>query len=443
MSEPAKLTTGSISGHLVSQTAPMLFGIAAIMSIGIIDAYFIGQLGSKQLAAVSFIFPITIALSSLGVGVIAGISSVVSRALGSDDPGRAQQLGNLGMALAAGFGLFVALTLYLLKGPLFELMQADADLLPLIDAYMTPYALGFPLLLTNMGGNGVLRGQGAAKRASSILLAFAGANWILDPILITGIGSFEGFGIAGAAYATIAGWAVGTGLAIVFVQSSDIKINPACLTSARWGSGIWSLVKVGGPAAMSNAINPIGLSILTAFLAKYGQDEVAGFGAAGRLQSFAVVPMLGLSSSIGAIVGQNWGADRKGRARQALSYSIAFSLVYGLLIATLLVAARDWFGAFFSEDPEVLDALSRYLLIAAWGFAGYGVLVVVNGAFNAIDRAPVALGQSAARVFLVMVPVAWLASSMFGSNAIYGAELAANIVGGLGAAALAYYVMRR
>jgi len=443
MSESAKLTTGSISGHLVSQTAPMLFGIAAIMSIGIIDAYFIGQLGSKQLAAVSFIFPITIALSSLGVGVIAGISSVVSRALGSDDPGRAQQLGNLGMALAAGFGLIVALTLYLLKGPLFQLMQADDDLLPLIDAYMTPYALGFPLLLTNMGGNGVLRGQGAAKRASAILLAFAGANWILDPILITGIGSFEGFGIAGAAYATIAGWAVGTVLAIIFVQSSDIKINPACLTSARWGSGVWSLITVGGPAALSNAINPIGLSILTAFLAKYGQDEVAGFGAAGRLQSFAVVPMLGLSSSIGAIVGQNWGAGKTGRARKALFYSIGFSLVYGLMIAALLVFARDWFGGFFSEDDEVLDALSRYLLIAAWGFAGYGVLVVVNGAFNAIDRAPVALGQSAGRVFLVMIPFAWLAGGALGSNAVYSAELAANIVGGLVAAALAWYVMRR
>ena len=410
MSDSAKLTTGSISGHLVSQTAPMLFGIAAIMSIGIVDAYFIGQLGSKELAAVSFIFPITIALSSLGVGVIAGISSVVSRALGSDDPGRAQQLGNLGMVMAVGFGLIVAASLYLLKDPLFRLMQADDDLLPLIDAYMTPYARGFPLLLTNMGGNGVLRGQGAAKRASAILLAFAGANWILDPILITGIGSFAGFGVAGAAYATIAGWAIGTVLAIVFVQSSEIKINPACLTAADWGSGVWSLIKVGGPAALSNAINPIGLSILTAFLARYGQDEVAGFGAAGRLQSFAVVPMLGLSSSIGAAV---------------------------------LVLARQWLGGLFSDDAAVLDALSRYLLIAAWGFAGYGVLVVVNGAFNAIDRAPVALGQSAARVFLVMVPFAWLAGAVLGADAIYAGELAANIIGGLGAAALAWYVMRR
>ena len=421
----------------------MLFGIAAIMSIGIVDAYFIGQLGSRELAAVSFIFPITIALSSLGVGVIAGISSVVSRALGSGNPGRAQQLGNLGMAIAVGFGLLVAATLYLVKGPLFELMQADDELLPLIDAYMTPYALGFPLLLVNMGGNGVLRGQGAAKRASTLLLAFAGANWILDPILITGVGSFEGFGVAGAAYATIAGWAIGTVLAIGFVQSSKIKINPACLTAVGWGSGVWSLIRVGGPAALSNAINPVGLSILTAFLARYGQDEVAGFGAAGRLQSFAVVPLLGLSSSIGAIVGQNWGAGQTGRARKALVQSIGFCLVYGLLVAAILVLARDWLGGFFSEDAAVLDALSRYLLIAAWGFAGYGVLVVVNGAFNAIDRASLALGQSAARVFLVMVPFAWLAGTVLGADAIYAGELAANIIGGLGAAALACYMMRR
>ncbi len=443
MSESAKLATGSISGHLLTQTTPMLFGIAAIMSIGIVDAYFIGKLGSKELAAVGFIFPVTIALSSLGVGVIAGISSVVSRALGSADPDRAQQLGNLGMVLAVGFGLIVAAALYLMKGPLFQLMQADDDLLPLIDAYMTPYALGFPLLLTNMGGNGVLRGQGAAKRASAILIAFAGANWILDPILITGIGSFEGFGVAGAAYATVAGWAVGTVLAIIFVQSSKIRINPACLTSAHWGSGIWSLVKVGGPAALSNAINPVGLSILTALLAKYGQDEVAGFGAAGRLQSFAVVPMLGLSGSIGAIVGQNWGAGQHKRARQAVWQSIGFCLLYGLMVAALLVFARQWLGGFFSDDPEVLDALGRYLLIAAWGFAGYGVLIVVNGAFNAIDRASIALAQSFARVFLVMVPFAWLAGSIMRADAIYAGELAANITGGAGAAALAWYVMRR
>ena len=75
MSEQAKLTRGSIPGHLVKQTLPMIVGVAAIMSISLIDAYFIGQLGPDPLAAISFIFPITVALTSLGVGVMVGINS--------------------------------------------------------------------------------------------------------------------------------------------------------------------------------------------------------------------------------------------------------------------------------------------------------------------------------------------------------------------------------
>ena len=83
MSENARLTRGSIASHLVSQTLPGIIGVAAMMSIGIIDAYYIGRLGSAELAAVSFIFPINVALASLGVGVMVGVSSVVARALGA------------------------------------------------------------------------------------------------------------------------------------------------------------------------------------------------------------------------------------------------------------------------------------------------------------------------------------------------------------------------
>ena len=81
----AKLTSGSIIGHLVGQTLPAIIGVSAIMSIGLVDAYFIGQLGPEALAAIAFIFPITVALSSLGVGVMVGINSVVARALGAGD----------------------------------------------------------------------------------------------------------------------------------------------------------------------------------------------------------------------------------------------------------------------------------------------------------------------------------------------------------------------
>lgn len=436
----ARLTQGSIVRHLVTQTTPMMVGVAAIMSVGIIDAYFVGQLGAAELAAVSFIFPVTVALQSLGVGVMAGISSVVSRALGGGDIERARRLGNLGIALSATFGLVLAALLYLLRVPLFRLMQADESLLPLIDAYMVPFAVGFPLLLLLMGVNGCLRAQGAAKRASLILVSFAVANWILDPILITGAFGFEGFGVAGAAYATIGGWLVGGGIGFALLETSEIRLAPRRLLECDWREGTLAIVRVAGPASFSNSINPIGLAVLTAFLAKFGQEAVAGFGAGGRLQSFAVVPLLGLSSSIGGIVGQNWGAHEFDRVRRALRWAGGFCILYGLAVAAILVAFREPLGALFSDDPQVTGALARYLEVAAWGYAGYGLLIVSNGALNAIGRAELALVQSLGRVLLVMVPVAFLVRGPWGADGVYVGELASNIVGGVVAAGVAGYI---
>jgi Na+-driven multidrug efflux pump len=200
---------------------------------------------------------------------------------------------------------------------------------------------------------------------------------------------------------------------------------------------------VAGPAALANAVNPLGLSVLTVLVAAEGQAAVAGFGAGGRLQTFAVVPLLGLSSAIRPIVGQNWGAGEAGRARAAMVQSGLFCLAYGLAAASVLFAGREWFAAQFGEDRAVAAATARYLAIAVWGYAGYGMMIVATGAFNAIDRAGTALALTVGRVLLVMVPVALLLRPNLGADAVYGAELAANLAGGLAAAAIAALIVGR
>ncbi len=437
----AKLVRGSIAGHLVRQTTPAIIGVAAIMSVGVIDAYFIGQLGANELAAISFIFPVITALQSLGVGVMVGINSVVSRALGEGDDERALARANLGLMLGLAAGITLGLLLYALRQPLFELMQADAEVLPLIDQYMQPYAFGFVLMMTMMGANGVLRGQGAAKSNTAVLIIYSMVNWVLDPLLITGAFGFEGFGVAGAAYATIGGWLVGIVVAFWLLEKHDLPFRPSAVRNCRLGRQLKALTRVAGPAAFTNSINPAGLAVLTSLLAVEGTAAVAGFGAGGRLQSFAVVPLLALSGSIGAIVGQNWGARQYDRARAALVQAGLFCLGYGLAAALLLFSLRGWFANLFSDDPRTLEATSAYLAISVWGYAGYGVLIVVNGALNAIDRASNALALSLTRVLLVMVPFAWLLRGALGTQAIYYGELAANLLGGLAAAAIAWWVL--
>ncbi|HSJ77975.1 MAG TPA: MATE family efflux transporter, partial [Erythrobacter sp.] len=187
--------------------------------------------------------------------------------------------------------------------------------------------------------------------------------------------------------------------------------------------------------------NPIGLAVMTAFLAGAGEAAVGGFGVGGRLQVLAVVPLLGLSGSIGAIVGQNWGAGMPDRARLAMVQAGAFCVVYGLVAALALYAGRGWLASQFSDDPATIAAAMRYLEIAVWGYAAYGLFIMGNGAFNALDHASTALGLSLARVLLVMVPFAMLFQPLWGADAVYGAELLANLLGGAVSMGLAWYFL--
>ena len=182
--------------------------------------------------------------------------------------------------------------------------------------------------------------------------------------------------------------------------------------------------------------------MLTALVAIEGQAAVAGFGAAGRLQSFATVPLLALSGSIGAIVGQNWGASQFERARRAVRYAFGFCMVYGLAIALVLFGFGERFAGLFSDDPAVVAQFDAYLEIAVWGYAGFGLLITANGVLNAVDKASLALLQSFARVFLVMMPFAWLLRGSWGADAIYAAELVANLAGGALGAFIVWRVLR-
>jgi len=442
-SNTARLVTGSIPGHLVSQTLPAVIGVAAIMSVGIIDAYFVGQLGAAPLAAISFIFPVSVACTSLGVGVMVGINSVVARALGEGDFDKAARRANFGIVFACACGLVMGLALWLASDVIFALMNAPAHLMPLIHAYMTPYAMAFPLSLAIMGFNGVLRGQGEARRTSTVSIVFASANWVLNPILITGALGFEGYGIAGSAYATGIGWAMGVATALWLLRGTPLPLNLGLLRNCDLLDPARAIIKVGLPAAFSNAINPLGLAVLTALVALEGEAAVAGFGAAGRLQSLVLVPLLGLSGAIGAIVGQNWGAGRDDRAAEAVRHAFGFCIVWGLVVAGTMMAAGASLGRIFTDDPAVVREFDLYLKIAAWGYAGFGLLIVGNGIMNSVDRASFALAQSVARVFLVMLPVALVLQPQMGSAAIYTAELAANLFGALSALVLVRHVFRR
>lgn len=431
----ADLTQGPVWKALAWVSAPMSFGILAVLSVGLADAYFLGQLGQAPLAAVGFIYPVTTALTSMSIGLSAGANAVVSQAIGRD---RADDDAPVRLALhSVGLGLCLALVvafLFSVFAPtLFAWMGAGDAALEETRAYVPFWSMSFPLLVLMMVCNAVFRAHGDGATSAAIMVLAAAVNITINPLLIFGWGPVPGLGTEGAALATLIGRAVGAGVALWYAWYSGL-LTVCGKPLKGLASSLKDVIAVGLPAAGSNAINPAGMALVTAAVATLGEAAVAGFGAATRVQSVALVVLFALSAGIGPVVGQNFGADKQDRARTALKQAWGFSAVYGLVLAAGVTVFAEPIAGFFADGSEAKDYAARYLRIVSWSIMGYGILVITNAAMNARSKAAYSLGLSLSRIFVVYVPLAWLGMWLFDYTGILIAAVLANgfaIAGGV------------
>ncbi|KIT15113.1 MATE family efflux transporter [Jannaschia aquimarina] len=421
------LNEGPVWKALLSVSGPMAFGIAAVISVGLVDAYFLGRIGSDALAAVGFVYPITMTIASLSIGMSAGANAAISQALGrKDDEDDVIRVGLHALGIGTVLGALAGLIFFLIDRPLLSLMGATDGVLEAALQYTPVWSASFPALVAMMLMNSVFRAHGNGGRAAGIMIFSASVNIALTPTLILGWGPFPELGVAGAAWSTLIAYVVACAAAAALAMKSGLLRPCGALLQDLWQSAK-TLAGVGGPAALSNAIRPAGMAAVTAAVAVLGSSYVAGFGAAGRVQGLVAVPLLALSAGIGPVVGQAWGADRPDRASQALRLSCLFALGYGLVLATALFFLADPIAGLFSDDDQAVSAAALYLRIVGWSLFGFGILVVGNAALNAMSRAGYAMSLSVARVLLVYLPLAWLAAYTVGYWGILGAAVVANV----------------
>lgn len=431
------LTKGPVWRALAAMTAPMSFGIFAVLSVGLADAYFLGQIGGTALAAVGFIYPVTTAITSLSIGLSAGANAALSQGVGRGDGDAATQ--RLGLhAIGLGFGLSALIAVLVWGGYpyIFKALGAGDAVAGRIAEYMPVWALSFPFLVTMMVTNAVFRAHGDSLTSSWIMVLAAVINVGLDPLLIFGLWGLPELGVQGAAMATLAGRVVAVALALF------IAWRPGFLGwCGGLFDGIWTstrkILNVGLPAAFSNAINPAGMALVTAAVATVGETAVAGFGAATRVQSMALVPLLALSAGIGPVVGQNWGADARDRAQDATRYAFLFCLGYGALVAVVLGLFADPIAGIFTSGQEDRGYAATYLRFVGLSLFCYGIVVTANAAMNSRDKALWSMGLSLGRIFVLYLPLAWIGALTLGYWGIVLAAVLANLLaawGGLVAA---------
>jgi len=199
----AKLIDGPIGTLLIKLTAPMIVGMLGMVAFNLVDTFFVGRLGATQLAALSFTFPVILFINSIALGVGMGASAIISRAIGEGDTYKVRRITTDGLTLAVVLVFIFVIIGLSTVGPLFKLLGATPQVLPYIKQYMSIWYYGMFFVLIPMVGNNAIRATGDTKTPSAIMIVAVIMNFIMDPMLIFGLGPFPALGIRGAAISTV------------------------------------------------------------------------------------------------------------------------------------------------------------------------------------------------------------------------------------------------
>lgn len=414
----APLVTGSVGGHLFRQAVPMAYGIVAIFGYSLVDTYFIAQLGTHELAAITFTGPVIGLIHGLTFGLGIGVASVISRGIGSGDHRQIRRVTTDSLLLGAIIVALLVIAGFATLTPLFSAMRADQDTLPLIREYMEIYYLGAMFLIVPMIGISAIRAAGDTRSVGRILIISGVVNIILDPILIFGWGPFPRLEMQGAALATVIAEIATFAITFYLLRKKQLIAR----TLPNWAETIasWKAVlHVGGPACATELVMPVVFFFITAMLASYGEEVVAGFGVASRIEMVAIIPMIALNSVIGPFVGQNFGAGRLDRVRDGVRKGVAFTVAYGLFCAGLLAATAGILSPLFDPNPEVIRVAKSYLYIVPICYGAVGSAFVMIAAFNALGHPRPSLVLNVGRMVFIYLPLAIFLGSWYGPTGIF------------------------
>lgn len=435
----AQLIEGPVGKILFNMTVPMIFGMVGMVAFNLVDTFFVGQLGTQELAALSFTFPIIMVIGSLAMGIGVGSSVVISKAIGRGDHHMVQRLTTDSLILSLIMVAFFVIIGMLTIEPLFRLLGATPEIVPLIREYMVIWYPGVLFLIIPMVGNNAIRATGDTKTPSVIMLVAVFVNIVLDPLLIFGLGPFPMLGLTGAAIATVLARAITLIVALWVLYYRDrmmtFDIPPVKTIIDSWKS----ILYIGLPVAATRLLSPIAMGVIIALIATYGHEAVAAFGVGIRIEFLAMTVIFALSTVIGPFVGQNLGAARYDRVKLGVKYSNGFSLIWGVVMFALLALTARPVASIFNDDPVVISIIMLYLWIVPIGYALFGVFQISTITLNVLNKPVPAAILMVIQMFVLYIPLAYVGSYLFGLTGIFGAIVLAYSLTGMAS----HFVLKR
>ena len=411
---------------------PLLFRISLPLMISmlvqalynIVDSMFVARLSETALTAVSLAFPLQNLLIAFGVGTGVGMASFLSRKLGERDEESATKVAGNGISIASiTWAVFAVLGLTVVK-PFLNLFSDDAELLGLSTGYSEIVMVFSLFMFLSMMNERILQGTGDSF--SSMLSQMTGAitNIILDPIFIFTLG----FGVNGAAIATVIGQGVGCAVSFVCViRNKFIHIEPRHLKIDK--RMVKAIYAVGAPTIITNSIGTVMTGAINAILIAFSTTAVSIFSVYFKLQSFVFMPIFGLSSGMVPIIAYNYGARKRKRVTETIWKGTFIASVI-MILGTL---AFNFFPrellSLFSATEEMYRIGIPALKMISLCFVPAAISIGLGSSFQATGYGVGTMIVSICRQLMVLIPVAYILSIFLGINGVWLSFIIAEIFG--------------
>lgn len=423
------LLTASPFQLMISLSLPAIVGMVVVGLYNLMDAVFVGQMvGTNAMGAVSVSYPFTMINSGISTLIGVGSASVLSRAVGKKDQGTIDKI--MGNLIALNLILSIAITVIgmVFTRPILRLTGAEGEILNIAERYLRIIFAGSLFVNFAQSANMVMRGEGILKKAMLITGTGAVLNIILDPILIS-LMTKNGMGVEGASFATILSQFITASITLWYFlkKSKMIKINRIKLENSL----LPEILSVGFSAMLMQVMNFVQQTVLYNVASQHGGDTwQIILGAALRVQSFAFIPLWGMSQGFQPAAGTNYGAKEYDRVKKV---TLGFGLgatVLALLFYLPVELAPKTVLSWFITDPELVAQGVGDFRVLFSTYITLGLMITAITLFQSLGKASKASVLVLLRQIVLFIPMVILLPKMSGLG-IHGVFAAPALTDGI------------
>ena len=405
-----RLGEAPVFSLLVRLSLPAIFSMLVQALYNVVDSIYVGHLSKDALAALSLAFPIQLVLIAIGVGTGVGTGSLIARLLGAGKQEGARRSAEQALFLALVYSLAFAAVGFLISDRLIGFFTDQAVLVDLGSRYIRIILLGSAGMFIPMIANSILRGEGNTFLPMVSMLIGSILNMILDPLFIFGFGAFGGFGIEGAALATVLSRIL-SGIYILYVlYRGGNQIVPRIRGFRLEAPLLGKIYAVGLPAIVMQVLASFMIGGMNLIVGRMDANAVAALGIYFKLQSFVFMPVFGLNQGYMPIVGYNYGHGSPERMKRAMRYGFATAAVFTTAGFVLFQTAAPLLVSLFDADQALMAVGTDALRTISLAFPIIGPAILVATTFQALGRGFPSLVLSFSRQIILLLPLAWVFS---------------------------------